>query len=207
MRSMPPPSAWIAAFVATVVGFGGTVAFVVQAMQALGASGAQIGTALTALCLGIALGSAALSIHQRVPVILAWSTPGAALLASVSGLRWDVACGVFLFSAATAVAFSAIPALGRLATALPHALAAAILAGVLMPFCLNLFRLSSVDPLLVASLVVIFVVSRQRFPVYALLAVLCVGIVLALVRGQIGSVARSRGTPPRSRASACRCSS
>ncbi|RSV38803.1 benzoate transporter [Sphingomonas sp. ABOLE] len=188
MHRLPPPSAWISAFVAALVGFGGTVALVIRALQALGATGPQIGTALTALCLGIAIGSAVLSIQQRVPVILAWSTPGAALLAGVSGVSWSVAVGAFLFAALVGIAFSLIPALGRLAAAIPHAIAAAMLAGVLMPFCLNLFRLGSVDPLLVASLVILFLVARWRFPVYALLVVLAAGIALALIRGQVGAV-------------------
>ncbi|PCD02957.1 benzoate transporter [Sphingomonas spermidinifaciens] len=189
MHRMPPPSAWISAFVAALVGFGGTVALVIQALHALGATGTQIGTALTALCLGIAIGSAVLSFQQRVPVILAWSTPGAALLAGMSGLSWSVATGAFVFAALVGIAFSLIPTLGRLAAAIPHAIAAAMLAGVLMPFCLALFRLGSVDPLLVASLALLFLVARQRIPVYALLVVLAAGILLAFVRGQVGGVA------------------
>ncbi|MGK6324402.1 benzoate/H(+) symporter BenE family transporter [Sphingomonas sp. DT-51] len=189
MIPLPPLSAFIAAVVAAIIGFGGTVALVVQAMQTLGATPSQIGSAVTALCLGIAAGSAALSIWRRVPVILAWSTPGAALLAATPGLTWSMSIGIFLVAALAAIAMSAVPALTRLAAALPAGLAAAMLAGVLMPFCLQLFRLGSVDPLLVVTIVAVFVLTRQRRPTYALLAALGAGIALALARNQIGQPA------------------
>jgi len=78
---LPPPASFSAAAVATIVGFGGTVALVVQAGQAMGASPEQIVSMVTALCLGIAVPGALLSWRLKTPVILAWSTPGAALLA------------------------------------------------------------------------------------------------------------------------------
>jgi benzoate membrane transport protein len=82
MSRLPPPHSWSSALIATVVGFGGTIALVVQALQTLGASVEQTGSAVTALCLGIAVGGAALSLKTRLPIVLAWSTPGAALLAT-----------------------------------------------------------------------------------------------------------------------------
>ena len=84
---LPPVSAWSSALVAAVIGFGGTIALVVQAMQVLGATVAQTGAAVTALCLGIAVGGALLSFRMRIPVVLAWSTPGAALLAATQTIR------------------------------------------------------------------------------------------------------------------------
>lgn len=55
LRSLPPVPAWSSALIAALVGFGGTIALVVQAMRNLGASGDQTGSAVTALCLGIAI--------------------------------------------------------------------------------------------------------------------------------------------------------
>ncbi|PJG47125.1 benzoate transporter [Sphingobium sp. LB126] len=186
-RFLPPLHAWSSAFIAALIGFGGTVALVVQAMRTLGASVEQTGSAVTALCLGIAIGSAALSIRLRMPIVLAWSTPGAALLAaSTPGQAWPVAIGAFLASGAMMVCLGAVPALGRLAERIPASVASAMLGGVLLPFCLGLFKIGGTDPLLVTVIVVVFLAARQRVPLYALLLVLAAGALLSALRGDIG---------------------
>lgn len=97
LRGLPPASAWVSALVAAIVGFGGTIALVIQALTKLGASGDQAESAVTALCIGIAAAGAFLSFRLRMPVVLAWSTPGAALLAAAQpGFAWPVAAGIFL---------------------------------------------------------------------------------------------------------------
>ncbi len=179
----PPITAWSAAMIAALIGFGGTVALVVQAMRVLGASPEQTGSAVTALCLGIGLAGGALSLGLRMPVVLAWSTPGAALLAgTTSGISWPVAVGVFIAAALLAIVLGLVPALGRLAQKIPSAVASAMLAGVLLPFCLTLFRKAEVDPLLVSVLLAVFLMARQRAPLYALLLALTAGVALTLAR-------------------------
>ena len=183
---LPPVPAWSSALIAGLVGFGGTIALVVQAMRHLGASAAQTGSAVTALCLGIGVAGAALSWRLRMPVVLAWSTPGAALLAAATaGLSWPVAIGIFLSAALMMILLGAVSLLGRLAERIPAPIASAMLAGVLLPFCLKLFGLGAADPLLVALLVAVFVAARQRFPLYALLLALAAGMVLTLLRGDV----------------------
>jgi benzoate membrane transport protein len=187
LRSLPPIPAWSSALIAALVGFGGTIALVVQAMRNLGASGDQTGSAVTALCLGIAIAGAALSWRLRMPVVLAWSTPGAALLAAAApGLSWPVAIGIFLSAALMMILLGIVPLLGRLAERIPTSIASAMLAGVLLPFCLKLFGLGAADPILVALLVAVFVAARARLPLYALLLALAAGMVLTLARGDIG---------------------
>lgn len=187
LRSLPLVPAWSSALIAALVGFGGTIALVVQAMRNLGASGDQTGSAVTALCLGIAVAGAALSWRLRMPVVLAWSTPGAALLAAAApGLSWPVAIGIFLSAPLMMILLGIVPLLGRLAERIPASIASAMLAGVLLPFCLKLFGLGAADPLLVALLVAVFVVARQRLPLYALLLALAAGMALTLARGDIG---------------------
>ena len=70
-RALPPLPAWSSALIAALVGFGGTIALVVEAMRQLGASATETGSAVTALCLGIALAGATLSFRLRIPVVLA----------------------------------------------------------------------------------------------------------------------------------------
>lgn len=190
LHRLPPIPAWSSALIAALIGFGGTVALVVQAIRTLGASVEQTGSAVTALCLGIAIAGALLSLRLRMPIVLAWSTPGAALLAATaSGLSWPAAVGAFLAAGAFMTVLGLVPALGRLAAKIPASVASAMLAGVLLPFCLGLFKVGATDPLLVLLLVAVFLAARQRAPLYALPLVLIVGVGLTLFRGDIGPLA------------------
>ena len=185
MRALPA-SAFSSAAVATLIGFGGTVALVVQAGQALGADAGQIGSMVTALCLGIGVPGALLSWRLRIPIVLAWSTPGAALLAaSTLGLSWPTAIGAFVFAAALMILTGLIPALGRLAARIPAAIASAMLAGVLLPFVLRLFKVVPDEAVLVVGLVTLFLVSRRLWPTWALPAVLAAAFAVLAIRGQL----------------------
>ncbi|WP_159977719.1 MULTISPECIES: benzoate/H(+) symporter BenE family transporter [unclassified Novosphingobium] len=189
LSRLPPPASWTSAFIAALVGFGGTVALIVRAMQAMGADAGQVGSAVTALCLGIAVAGAALSAWMRVPVVLAWSTPGAALLAASTGVvAWPVAVGAFVAAAVMMCVLALVPALGRLAERLPPSVASAMLAGVLLPFCLQLFKTLESDALLVCVLLAVFVIARQRVPLYALLLVLLAGFAVLAVRGDVAGL-------------------
>ena len=114
MTSRLPVSAITAAAVGTVIGFGGTVALVVQAGQTMGAAPVQIVSMVTALCLGIGLPGLLLSWRLKIPVILAWSTPGAALLAaSTLGHSWPTAVGAFVIAGLMMIVVGLIPEIGR----------------------------------------------------------------------------------------------
>ena len=183
----PPPASFSAAAVATVIGFGGTVALIVQAGQTLGASPAQIISMVTALCLGIGLPGAVLSWRLKMPVVLAWSTPGAALLAaSTLGLGWSTAVGAFVLAGLLMVLTGLVPALGRLAERIPAAIASAMLAGVLLPFCLKLFLVFPTDMALAAGLLAVFLVMRRVAAAWALPAVLVAAFAVLALRGQVG---------------------
>lgn len=183
---LPSPASFSAAAVATVVGFGGTVALIVQAGQAMGASPGQIISMVTALCLGIGLPGAVLSWRLKMPVVLAWSTPGAALLAaSTLGLGWSTAVGAFVIAGLMMVLTGLVPALGRLAERIPAAVASAMLAGVLLPFCLKLFLVFPTDLMLAAGLLLVFLVMRRLAPAWSLPAVLVVAFAVLTVRGQV----------------------
>ena len=111
-----PLSAFAAALTAVLVGFGGTVALIMQAEQQVGGTPGQITSAVSALCLGIGLGSIILSLWRRIPIVLAWSTPGAALIGTNTlAIIYPVAVGAFMAAAALMVFLGMIPALGKLA--------------------------------------------------------------------------------------------
>ena len=186
-----------ASLTAALVGFGGTVALIVQMGEAAGASPLQVRSAVTALCLGIALAGAGLSAALRMPVVLAWSTSGAALVAASAsgvGIGYGSVVGAFVVAALAMVAVGLVPALGRLAERIPPGVAAALLAGVLLPFCLRLFVTLETDPLFGTLLLATFLLVRSYRPTYALLAVLGVAAVLVAVRGDAAVTAPYFGT-------------
>jgi len=185
--ALPPPASFSAALVATVIGFGGTVALVVQAGQTLGASPVQIMSMVTALCIGIGASGALLSWRLKMPVVLAWSTPGAALLAaSVFNMGWASAIGAFVIAGLLMVLTGLVPALGRLAEKIPPAVASAMLAGVLLPFCMKLFAAFGSDLWLGVGLLAVFLVMRRLYPVWALPVVLVCALATLAFRQQLG---------------------
>lgn len=181
-----PLSAVAAGLIATLVGFGGTVALIVQANAQVGASPGEITSAVSALCLGIGLGTGILSVWQRMPIMLAWSTPGAALIATNPlSITYPVAVGAFMAAALCMLFLGAIPALGRLAERIPASVAAAMLAGVLLPFCMGLFRTFQSDVVLAGVLLMTFMLARQRFPASALLIVMIAAVGVVVGRGEV----------------------
>ncbi|WP_189426789.1 benzoate/H(+) symporter BenE family transporter [Devosia pacifica] len=186
---VPPTTAFASAFIAAMIGFGGTVALVVQASQAMGATTGQTISTVTALCLGIGLAGGILSLVMRMPIVLAWSTPGAALLgASALHLDWATAIGAFIAASTLMIVLGLVPALGRLAARIPPAVASAMLAGVLLPFCLALFQTLGSDLLFAGIILVSYVLARQWLPLYAMLTVLAVAFMLVLLRGDIAQM-------------------
>ncbi len=187
--SLFPLSAISAGIVAVLVGFGSTIVLVVQAQQAMGATQIQIASSATALCLGMAIGGAALSLYLRVPIVLAWSSAGAALLAT-SDLHpgYPAAIGAFLTAAGLMLLVGLIPVFGRLAARIPPSIASAMLAGVLLPFCLSLFHVMERDLVLGGVLLAVFMAGRLVFPAFALIIVLAAAFTLIAIRGVGGGL-------------------
>lgn len=177
-------SALAAGFITVLVGFASSAVIVFAAAQRLGASQAEIGSWMWALGLGMGITCIALSLRWRMPVVTAWSTPGAALLVGGSAaLPLSDAIGAFVLAALlTAIAgFS-----GLFATAMrrvPVSLASAMLAGVLLRFGLDVFVAMQTQLLMVLTMVVVFLLSRTLIPRYAVIATLLVGLALAAGSG------------------------
>ena len=168
-----------AALVAVLVGFGSTIALIVSAAQALGATEAQTASWLAMLCLATAVSTAVLSLRYRIPTVTAWSTPGAALIVGTTGIAMPEAVGAFLAAAGLILLTAAVKPLGRLVEKLPVAVAAAMLAGILLRFVLEVFVQAGVAPALVLPLVLLFLAIRTVSPSWAVILVLVAGILLA----------------------------
>ncbi|MCG7391883.1 benzoate/H(+) symporter BenE family transporter [Microvirga sp. ACRRW] len=171
------------AVVAALVGFGSTIAIIIAAAQAVGADAAQTTSWVAALCLATGATSGFLSVRYKMPVVAAWSTPGAALIASSSGISIHAAVGCFLLAGFLIVLAAFVKPFGRLIEKIPASIAAAMLAGILIQFVIAVFVSAQVAPGLVLPLVGIFLVVRLFNPALAVLAVLFVGLGIAFGGG------------------------
>jgi benzoate membrane transport protein len=172
-----------AATVAALVGYASSVAILLAAATALGATATQTASWLLAICVGKAIGSAYLSWSAKVPVVLAWSTPGAALIAATSGITFAEGVGAFVVAGLLITATGLIRPLGALVARIPDGIAAAMLGGVLLPFCLKGATAAQSLPALVLPMVGVFLVVRLWNPAFAVLAAFATGIILALTTG------------------------
>ena len=176
-------SLFSSALVAALVGYGSTIALVLAAAAAVNATPVQTASWVFAICLAKAVGSAGSSFHHKIPMVLAWSTPGAALIAATSGITLPEAVGAFVLAGLLIALTGAVRPLGRVVALIPDGIAAAMLAGVLLPFCLKGAAAAQNLPALVVPMVAVFLAVRLKNPALAVLAALAVGVGLALVTG------------------------
>jgi benzoate membrane transport protein len=189
MRSLSKdfsPSTVVAGFVAVLVGYTSSVAIIFQATVALGATPAQTASWLWALGLGMGLTSLGLSLWTRQPVLTAWSTPGAALLASTAGVAMPEAVGAFIVCGLLMVWAGASGLFERLMDRIPPAIASALLAGVLARFGLDAVTSVKTAPGLVLAMAAAYVAGRALWPRYAVPGVLAVGVAFTLGQGRLG---------------------
>ncbi|WP_240223054.1 benzoate/H(+) symporter BenE family transporter [Rheinheimera hassiensis] len=191
-------SAIVAGFVAVLVGFASSVAIVLQAAAAAGATQEIMASWLLALGLGMAATCIGLSWYYKAPIITAWSTPGAALLATgLQGLTINEAVGVFIFTAALGVIIGLSGWFDKLTRLIPLPLASAMLAGILLQFGLSIFTSLQSQLLLVGLMCISYLLAKRFMPRYAILWVLLTGLLCVLLQGQFNysAVTLSLTTP------------
>jgi benzoate membrane transport protein len=175
-----------AALVATIAGVGGTLPVVLAAAQAVGATPDQASSWVSGLGLATALSALALSVRYRMPIITAWSTPGAALIASTAGVPgFAAAVGAFVLAAVLILLTAAVRPLGRLIERIPASIAAAMLAGILLRLVVAMVEHVPSSPLLVLPLLALFLIARVFMPALASLVVLLAGALLAWSLGLV----------------------
>lgn len=176
-----------AGFVAVLVGYTSSAVIVFEAARAAGATPAQTASWMWALGIGMGLTTIVLSLRYRMPVLTAWSTPGAALLiTSVSGVPLAEIIGAFVLTGLAIVAIGLSGAFDRLMRRLPAALAAAMLAGVLLRFGLEAFGAMKTQFTLVFAMFLVYLLGRRAWPRFAVPAALAVGVTIAGASGLFG---------------------
>ena len=189
-------SAFTAGFVAVLVGFTSSVAIVFQAALAFGATPAQITSWMWALGLGTGLCTLVPSLLWRQPVMVAWSTPGAAVLATAGAAgayTMHDAVGAFIVSAALITLFGVTGWFERVMRRIPMAIASALLAGVLTRFGLQAFMAAQDAPALVLLMLASYLLGRRLAPRYAVVLTLLAGVALVAARGQLAAADISAG--------------
>lgn len=179
-RPFPPMQTVSTGLVVAVVGFFSSFPIVLQGLDAMGASGRQAASGLMMAALAMGLAAIVLSLWYRQPISVAWSTPGAALLAvsAAPAAGFSGAVGAFLFAGALTVLAGMWRPLGRLAAAIPTTLAQAMLGGVLLPLCIVPFQAAVEIPWQALPVILTWFVAGR---VHRLLAVPAAVLAAALV--------------------------
>ncbi len=181
-----PLSPLVAGFVAVLVGMTSSVVLVFQAAEAFEATPAETASWVWAVAFGSGITSVGLSLWYRKPVLTAWSTPGAVLLATAGvGVPLAEGIGAFLVCGLLILVAGASGLFARVMDRIPVALASALLAGVLAHFAFDAFAAGGTEALLVGTMFAAYLAGRRWWPRWAVPGVLAVGVVVAGLRRQL----------------------
>lgn len=184
-------STFTAGFVAVLVGFTSSIAIVFQAAQAFGATQEMLASWVWAISIGMGLTTAIPSLIVRKPVMVAWSTPGAAVLASAGlagGFTMGQAVGAFMASAALIVLIGASGWFEALTKRIPLSIASALLAGVLARFGIAGFAAAQTALPLVLLMLLTYLLGRRFMPLYAVPLTLLFAILFVAGQGGFSNV-------------------
>ena len=171
---------------AVVVGFASTILVIMEAARNVGATPSQQASWAAALCIGMAVSSFILSWRYRMPMITAWSTPGAVLIAtSGSGITYANALGAFVVAGVLMVVAGLIKPLEKAIEKIPAPVAAAMLAGVLLRYTLGVPGAALAMPMLELPLVVVFFALRLSYPLFAVPVIVVAGVAMAAFSGAL----------------------
>ncbi|MES2979463.1 MAG: benzoate/H(+) symporter BenE family transporter [Pseudomonadota bacterium] len=183
-------SAFTAGFVSVLVGYTSSVAIIFQAAQSFQGTPSQIASWMWALGIGMGLCTIAPSLWLKKPVMVAWSTPGAAVLAS-AGLAGSFsmaeAVGAFMACAVLITLSGMTGWFEKTMNRIPVAIASALLAGVLARFGLQAFSAAQTALPLVLLMLLAYLLGRRWFPRYAVVLSLVAGTAWAAGTGRLAT--------------------
>lgn len=188
-----------AGVLAAVVGFASAFTIVLNGLVAVGATPAMAASGLLALCVGMGVSAAGRSIWKRMPISIAWSTPGAALLvtAGTPAGGFSEATGAFIVAAALIVIAGLYRPFGRLVASIPMSIASAMLAGVLMELCLAPVQAVQAMPLYALPIIVVWALAMRFVRLWAvpLAVTVTAGIILFATKLPPGALAHIAPEP------------
>jgi benzoate membrane transport protein len=171
---------------AVVVGFAASILIIMEAARAVGASPSQQASWAASLCFGMAITSLVLSWRYKMPIITAWSTPGAVLIAtSGAGISYEKALGAFVVAGLLMAATALITPISRVIARIPSSIAAAMLAGVLLKYTLGVPGAALAMPYYVTPLIALFFVLRMGNALFAVPVIVVLAVAIAALGGQM----------------------
>lgn len=180
------PSTLAAGFIAMLTGYSSSVVLMIQAGNAADLTAAQIASWLWALSIGMAICTVALSLRYRTPLVVVWSTPGAALLiTSLPGVPYGEAIGAFMVCGLLLLLSGVSSTIARLMRLLPASLAAALLAGILFRIASQMLDAANEQIALVFAMLISYLLGKRWFARYAVLLTLATGALVAGLAGML----------------------
>lgn len=170
----------VAGFIAVLVGYTSSAVIVFQAASALGATPAQAGAWLGVICVAMGLLTVTLSAKYKMPVMFAWSTPGAALLITgAAGIPLSDSIGIFIFSASMIFLCGVTGFFEKIMNKIPVGIASAMLAGILLQFVFEIFNSMKTQLVLAMVMLLTYMIGRRFFQRYNIVIVMSLGIMIA----------------------------
>ncbi len=190
MSRSPTVQPLVTGLLAALVGFGSSFAVIIQGLRTVGATPAEAASGLMALSIAMGLAGIFLALRYRMPISVAWSTPGAALLATTGAVEggFPAAVGAFIVAGAALTLAGFWKPLARGVGAIPPALANAMLAGVLLGLCLAPVRAVAASPVPALAIIVTWAVVARFRRLYAVPAAVLVTIVLVATTTSLDGV-------------------
>nr|WP_040879136.1 benzoate/H(+) symporter BenE family transporter [Kaistia granuli] len=172
----------LAGIIAAFVGFAGVFTVVLQGFTAVGATPAQAASGLMAICFAQGLLSIFLSWRYRIPISIAWSTPGSVLFAATGLIQggFPAAVGAFVLAGVLIIAAGLIKPFGRLVSSIPPVLASAMLAGILLSLCLAPAKAVGVEPALAIPVVLAWAIVGRIKRIWAVPAAVATAVALII---------------------------
>lgn len=178
-----------AGLAAVVVGYSSAVILVIDAARQAGATPDMVTSWLLVLGLGMGVSCILFSLWYKMPVVTAWSTPGAAfLIGAAADYTLPEVIGSFVVSAVFSIIVSQNRGLSRTIARIPPAIASAMLAGILLPICLGVFTEAAVYPLQTVLFLAVYLLGSLFFPRYMMLMLLVLACVISFSMGVLDDV-------------------
>ena len=170
---------------AVMVGYSSAVVIVIDVARKAGATPDMVISWLLALGIGMGISCIFYSWLMKMPVVTAWSTPGAAfLLGSVEQYSLSECIGAFIVCALLSLATAQSRTLLNLISKIPSSISSALLAGILLPICLAIFSDVESAPLFVVTFLAVYLLGSRFFPRYLMLSLLSLSIATSALMQQ-----------------------
>lgn len=182
-------SATVAGFLAVLISYSGPLIIFFQAAQRAHVSTDMMVSWIWGISIGAAVSGVYLSIKYKTPVITAWSAPGTALLVTLfPNISLNEAVAAYITSAIVIFLIGITGYFDKLLKWIPQDVAAGMMAGILFQFGISLFTASDSMPLIVFSMLIVFLIAKRLMPRYTMIWVLAAGVLLSLILGKMNPV-------------------